>query len=350
MAPSYQTQSLFDVNGLVAVITGAGSGIGRVMAHALVTNGAKLVYILGRRTEALETTRATSADPSRIKTIVCDVTSKESLQAAASFVRQDCRYCDVVFANSGISTADVSDVLSSTEPMTIQAVQDGLWQHSMDHFTESFHVNVTGAFYTAVAFIDLLAEGNTRAVVPQTSQVVITTSLGSFSRRPAASFACGPSKAAAGHLAKQLATFLAPFRIRVNAIAPGFYPSEMTANLSFMKAADDPRLEGSISNAFTPLERVGSEEDMAGVVLFLASRAGSYIDGTVLLNRGGRGGHLLSSVITWPPFYQYVAVFYRSVAISYRVVDISCKWVIIFRIDHYMQHWFGPRSYALLST
>lgn len=292
MTPSYGTQRLFDVNDLVAVITGAGSGIGRVMAHALVANGAKLVYILGRRTEALEATRDMSSNPDRIKTIVCDVTSKESLHAAASFVRQDCGYCDIVFANSGISTANVSNILSSAESMTIQAIQDGLWQHSMDHFTESLHVNVTGVFYTTVAFLDLLAEGNARAVVPQTSQVVITTSGGAFSRRPAASFAYGSSKAAAGHLAKQLATFLAPFKIRVNSIAPGFYPSEMTENMSFMKAGGDPRLEGSVPSGFIPLERVGSEEDMAGVVLFLASRAGSYIDGTVLLTDGGRGSIL----------------------------------------------------------
>jgi NAD(P)-dependent dehydrogenase (short-subunit alcohol dehydrogenase family) len=186
----------------------------------------------------------------------------------------------------------VSNVLSSTEHLTLEALQDGLWQHSMEHFTESFHVNVTGAFYTAVAFLDLLAEGNARAFLPQTSQVIITTSLGGFSRRPAASFAYGSSKAAAGHLAKQLATFLAPYKIRVNAIAPGFYPSEMTDNLSLMKSADNPRLEGSIPNTIIPLERVGSEEDMAGVVLFLASRAGSYIDGTVLLTDGGRGSLL----------------------------------------------------------
>ncbi|EFY85934.1 hypothetical protein J3459_017353 [Metarhizium acridum] len=287
MSNRYDSHTLFRVDNLVAVITGGGSGIGRIIAHALVANGAKRVYILGRREASLETTKSTSSHPENITPVVCDVTSKESLRAAADKVRQDCGYCDVVFANSGVSTADASQYLGRQE-IDIKALQEGLWQHSMEHFTQSFHVNVTGVFYTTVAFLDLLDEGNKRDAVPQKSQVVVVTSMGGFSRRPKASFAYGPSKAAAGHLAKQLATRLAPYKIRVNNLAPGFYPSEMTENIAFMKETDEPRREGSLANSFVPLERVGSEEDMAGAVLFLASRAGSYVDGNVLLTDGGR--------------------------------------------------------------
>ncbi|KAH0591905.1 hypothetical protein MHUMG1_10350 [Metarhizium humberi] len=284
MSPQYQANALFDVNNLIAVITGAGSGIGRVIAHTLAANGAKAVYVLGRRAEALETTKKTSVNPSVITPIICDVTSKDSLQAAASLVRQDAGYCDVVFANSGVATADASALIPSIGSISIKAIQEGLWQHSMEEFTETFHVNVTGVFYTAVAFLNLLDEGNKRRVVPQTAQIIITTSLGGFARKPTLSFAYGPSKAAAGHLAKQLATVLAPYKIRINTIAPGFFPSEMTQNLPFMNGGG-----GSSQAANIPLGRMGNEEDIAGAILFLASRAGSYIDGNVLLTDGGRG-------------------------------------------------------------
>lgn len=290
MATRYDSQTLFRVDNLVAVITGGGSGLGRITAHALVANGAKRVYILGRRAASLETTKATSSHPENMTPIVCDVTSKEALRAAADKVRQDYGYCDVVFANSGVSTADASPYLNPRDKLDIKDLQEGLWQHATEHFTQSFHVNVTGVFYTTVAFLDLLDEGNRRGGVPQKSQVVVVTSLGGFARRPAASFAYGASKAGAGHMAKQLATLLAPYKIRVNTIAPGFYPSEMTENASFMRDAEDPRREGSLAGSLVPLERVGSEEDMAGAVLFLVSRAGGYVDGNVLLTDGGRAG------------------------------------------------------------
>ena len=288
MASSYDAQALFNVKDLVAVITGGGSGLGQAIAHALAANGAKAVYIMGRRQESLTATKDSSPDSQVIRTIVCDVTSKDSLQDAANKVRKDVGYVDVLFANSGVISASVS--VQDADQLTAKKLQERLWGPDMDDFTKTFHVNVTGAFYTAVAFLDLLDEGNKRAVVPQKSQVIITSSIAAYARRPVAGFAYGSSKAAVSHLAKQLATLLAPFKIRVNTIAPGFYPSEMTNNLPFMKASADPRKEGALPKDFVPLERAGSEQDIAGAALFLASRAGSYIGGNALLTDGGRCG------------------------------------------------------------
>ncbi|KJZ71853.1 hypothetical protein HIM_08781 [Hirsutella minnesotensis 3608] len=285
MATTYNVQSIFGINNLVAVITGGGSGIGKVMAHALAANDAKAVYILGRRKEALNATKESSSNPEVIHTIICDVTSKDSLAAAASQVRKEVGYCDVLFANSGVASASIGDAVKQIGTSTVKSVQEQLWGPTMEEFTHTFHVNVTGAFYTAIAFLDLLNEGNKRAVVPQKSQVIVTSSVAGFMRSSFTGFSYASSKAAATHLAKQLATAFAPLKIRSNVIAPGFYPSEMNEKSPLMQG--NSREEGGLPAGLVPLERSGCEEELAGIALFLTSKAGGYLNGDVLVTDGG---------------------------------------------------------------
>lgn len=285
MSPSYKIENLFQVKGLVAVITGGGSGLGAIAAHALADNGAKAVYILGRRVEALEKTKAASPNPDIIFPIQCDVTSKEDLQQAADLVRKQSGYCNVLVANSGVAKAAIGPIDPSWDLSTLQ---ERMWKPDVDQFAETFRVNNAGAFYTAVAFMELLDEGNKRGDISQKSQVIFTTSIAGYSRSPAAGFSYAASKAGVTHMTKQLATTFAPYKIRVNAIAPGFYPSEMTENMSFMKTDKNPREEGALPTSQVPLQRIGTEEDFAGVILFLTSVAGGYIDGNVVVTDGGR--------------------------------------------------------------
>ncbi|KAK2589932.1 hypothetical protein QQS21_012385 [Conoideocrella luteorostrata] len=292
-ASPYNVTSLFGVKDLVAVITGGGSGLGAIAAHALVANGAKLVFILGRREEALLMTKQNSPNPNVVRPIVCDVTSKDSLAGAVDRVRSEIGYIDVLFANSGINKAGTGIINGSDD---IKSLQQRLWEPEMDDFTSNLHVNVAGAYYTAVAFLDLLDEGNKRAVVSEKSQIVLLSSVAGFSRVPFSGFAYSASKAAITHMTKQLSTTFAQYKIRVNAIAPGFFPSEMTQNLSFMKTDKNPREEGALASQMVPLERIGTEEDFAGVVLFLSSKAGGYITGTIIVTDGGR-------ITTFPSSY-----------------------------------------------
>ncbi|KJZ72749.1 hypothetical protein HIM_07824 [Hirsutella minnesotensis 3608] len=289
MAPSYDTQSLFDVKDLVAVISGGGSGIGEVIAHTLAGNGAKAVFILGRREEALIKARDSSPNPQTVHPIVCDVTSKDSLAAAADTVCKKTGYCDVVFANSGTATALCTEGVSQIGKASIKAVQEKLWEPNIDEYEKTFRVNVAGAYYTVVAFLDLLDEGNKRAVVPQKSQAILTGSIAGLTRVPSAGFAYGPSKAAVLHMAKQLATALSPVKIRVNTIVPGIYPSEL-AGASILKDFSDPRKEGGMPKDLVPLERSGREEELAGIALFLSSKSGGYLNGNMLVTDGGRTG------------------------------------------------------------
>jgi NAD(P)-dependent dehydrogenase (short-subunit alcohol dehydrogenase family) len=108
--------------------------------------------------------------------------------------------------------------------------------------------------------------------------------------------AYGASKAAATHLIKHLAGTLAPFSIRVNGIAPGLFPSDLAEKLiAATGAKGDPGEEGSIDKAVIPAGRIGVESDMVGTVVWIASRAGAYLNGNVTVLDGGRVSQLPGS-------------------------------------------------------
>ncbi|KAF2805452.1 NAD(P)-binding protein, partial [Mytilinidion resinicola] len=133
-----------------------------------------------------------------------------------------------------------------------------------------------------IAFLELLDAGNKKGNLVQKSQVIATSSIGAFNRVPLAGYAYGGSKAGVVHLMKQFATTLVAYDVRSNVIAPGYYPSELTEGM--LKAKE----ETGFTKAEVPLQRAGNEDDMAGVILFLASRAGAYINGNVVVTDWGR--------------------------------------------------------------
>ncbi|KAI1274567.1 hypothetical protein F5Y07DRAFT_372772 [Xylaria sp. FL0933] len=276
---SLDIQSIFDVKGLVAVITGGGSGIGLMAAQALEANGA-IVYIIGRRKESLEKAAAT-AKHNNIRPIVGDVTSKSSLEAAASKIAGETGgYVDLVIANSGISGPGLSNLPKDAD---IATVQKHLNSVDTAAFDQTLSTNVTGVFNTIVAFLSLLDAGNKREGRPkQRSQIIATGSIGAYNRQPLAGYAYSASKAALHHMMKQFSTSLAPHGIRSNILAPGLYPSEMTVDLLASRER-----EGWLKSV-VPEQRAGDREDMAGAILFLASKAGAYLNGNVLVTDGGR--------------------------------------------------------------
>ena len=194
---------------MVAVVTGGGSGLGLYAARALDANGAKAVYIVGRRENLLKEAAKTAANGNIIP-IVGDVTDKTSLKAVADRVRKDHGFVNFLFANAGVSgprPREYVPALKAGEKPTIEELQEGLWKPEMQEFTNASHVNCTAVFYTAVAFLDLLDAGNKKRNVPQDSQILVTSSVAGFSRFLASSFAYSTSKAAVNHLVKMIATF-----------------------------------------------------------------------------------------------------------------------------------------------
>ncbi|KAI0889659.1 NAD(P)-binding protein [Annulohypoxylon maeteangense] len=288
-----ETSTFFRVDGMVAVVTGGATGIGFMMAKALAGAGAKKVYLLGRRKAVVE---SAAAQNPIFTPIVCDITSKESLQSAVDLITNDVGYVNLLVANSGT----IGPTKSFNPDLTIQELRKHLFEGvSMGEFTETFHTNVTATYFTMLAFLELLDAGNKNALkggfgapieegsnVPSVpSQVIITSSVSAYSRDRISPPAYSGSKSAITHLVKHASTNLAKYEIRVNAMAPGIFPSELAQGLL---AGRDPSKETLENMRYIPSRRFGGEEEMGGTVLYLASRAGSYCNGVVLLNDGGR--------------------------------------------------------------
>ncbi|KAI0351408.1 NAD-P-binding protein [Trametes cingulata] len=273
------TQALFNVEGLVAVVTGGGTGIGLMIAKALEHNGA-VVYIVSRRLPVLEAAAREHSRRGNLIPLQGDVTSRESMQAVAETVRQRHGYVNLLVNNAGMAKSLLPKLPGPGE-VDIKKYQELLWNAgSPNEFSRAFDVNVTSAWYCAVAFLDLLDAANKRGNTPGvTSQIITVTSGGAFRKDDKVfSVPYTLSKSAATHLGKMLAHFLKDWNIRSNIIAPGIFPSEMT--------------DGLISPEYiasgVPLQRAGTIDDMGGLILFLASRAGAYTNGTVQLLDGGR--------------------------------------------------------------
>ncbi|RYP72667.1 hypothetical protein DL769_004409 [Monosporascus sp. CRB-8-3] len=257
--------NLFSVDGLVAVVTGGGTGIGLMITKALVANGASKVYILGRRLAVLEEA-AKSTGSSAVIPLVCDVTSQTDLAAAASKVHSEVGYVNLVVCNSGIGGPYG---IRPRPDMSLDEYASANLAVDFDDYTKTFAVNTAAVWYTAMSFLKLLEllhsmltyphAGNKQGNVEQKSQVVAVSSIAGFNKQNTGGYAYGQSKAACTHLMKQLSIALPQWDIRANAICPG-------------------------------LERTGDEQDMAGAILYLASRAGAYCNGTVIFSDGGRLG------------------------------------------------------------
>jgi len=293
-----KVQELFNVNGLVAVVTGGGSGLGLYAARALDANGAKAVYIVGRREQALQDAAKTGINGS-IKSIPGDVSDKASLSKIADQIRQEQGYINLLFANAGVSgPKDRQAISAKGAKPTIKEFQEAMWQPDMEDYTKALHINCTSVFYTTLAFLDLLDAGNKKRNVPQDSQVIVTSSIAGFSRYLASSFAYSTSKAAVNHLVKMLSTSFAQngFHIRCNSIAPGLYPSEMTQDSTSQldRFGGVAGHEGAFADAHVmpadlcPAERTGSEQDISGLIIFMASQAGAFLNGEVMVTDGGR--------------------------------------------------------------
>ncbi|KAJ7727384.1 hypothetical protein B0H16DRAFT_1779438 [Mycena metata] len=295
-------EHLFNVSGMVVVITGGGSGIGRMMTSALARNGA-IVYIVGRRLDVLQATAQEINVPDKIIPLEGDVTDRDSLLSLVDGVKNRHGYIDLLINNAGI----VRDLYDHPLPTPCGSSPASSTPNSPapSGFAETFATNVTSVYYTTVAFLELLHQGNVRKQENDTSfplggqirppfhssQVLTVSSSGGFRLDPKIlSLSYTLAKAACTHLGKLLANLLVPWGIRSNVLAPGVFPSEMTSGLF-----PDIGLGPAAFIDSVPLKRAGTEEEMAGAILFLASRSGAYVNGAVWLVDGGRIGSVASS-------------------------------------------------------
>ncbi|KAI9876057.1 MAG: hypothetical protein M1830_007436 [Pleopsidium flavum] len=275
---------LFDVSSFTCVVTGGGTGIGLMITQALVSNGAK-VYITGRREEALKTVvDQYNTGPGKIIALPGDITKKDDVKRLADEVAgKESKGIHLLVNNAGIARDDNTSY-SKGKPdfSSAQSISEHLWKSEPENWQETFETNLTAQFFTTAAFLPLLAKG--REVTPgYTSSVVNIASIsGVMKGSSSGQFAYATSKAGFIHLTRMMATTFAEAKIRVNCIAPGVFPSEMTAGSS----GDDQKsnLDMQMSN---PAGRPGSDADMAACILFLAGPGGVFLNSQVLYPDGG---------------------------------------------------------------
>jgi NAD(P)-dependent dehydrogenase (short-subunit alcohol dehydrogenase family) len=250
--------SLFDLTGKTAVVTGAGSGLGRAIAEAVAEAGARVACV----DINVETAKETSAKIRKLKVdsiyIECDVSKEKEVKKAFESIETKLGRVDILFNNAGISGPNLN-----------------VLQVSLKEWNRVIGINLTGIF--------LCAKESVRIMLKQKSgKIINTASIWSF-RGGFPLLMVPPYHAAKGaliSLTKEMALEYAKDGITVNAIAPGFFATNLSTRLR------DEKFRSALASSI-PLGRVGMPEDMKGTALFLASAASDYLTGSVIVVDGG---------------------------------------------------------------
>ncbi|RJE20084.1 hypothetical protein PHISCL_07579 [Aspergillus sclerotialis] len=275
--------NLFNVNDKVALVTGGGSGIGLMATQALAVNGAH-VYITGRTGEKLSrVSELYSKDiPGKITPLAGDITSKDSIQDLVREVASREKALHILINNAGISTSTQNTELQDPERLGRELFNPE--SGSFEDWESVYRTNVCQLFFTTTAFLPLL-QASTDIERGWSGTVINISSISGIVSVAQHHFPYNASKAAANHLSKMLAREIASsdIRIRVNNIAPGVFPSEMTAGGSDEKqksALPKEKYENKI-----PAKRPGKDEDIASAILFTAMN--QYLNGQTIVVDGG---------------------------------------------------------------
>jgi NAD(P)-dependent dehydrogenase (short-subunit alcohol dehydrogenase family) len=252
-------QALFGLRGHLGLVTGASSGLGVECAHALALAGAD-VALVARRGDRCEKLADELAKKFGIRAIgiAADVAIEADIDRAIETARAKLGDIDILINNAGVSPTGRAENFKRE-----------LWDNAIA-------VNLTAPMLLSQRVARRLIESKRPGRI--INMVSIYAGVASSVYRLSAYCA---TKAGLANLTRQLAVEWAPHNILVNAIAPGWIPTEATEG-GIAKAANKERME-----AFTPLGRLGTPEELRGAVIFLASPASSYVTGTVLSVDGG---------------------------------------------------------------
>ena len=257
-------KNLFSIEGKVALITGGSRGIGEMIAAGFLANGAK-VYISSRKAEVCDATakRLQEEYGGECISVPADLSNLDGINALADKISQDDNL-DILVNNAGASWGEPIDEYS----------EQG-WDKVMD-------TNVKGVFFLTQKLLPLLRKSGD---AEDPSRVINIGSIDGIKTGLFDAFSYGPSKAALHHLTRVLAASLVKENIIVNAIAPGPFPTWMLS--TGVGGGGDVDIDWSSIGDTNPRGRVGTPEDIAGLAIFLSSRAGAYTVGQTITCDGG---------------------------------------------------------------
>jgi 2-deoxy-D-gluconate 3-dehydrogenase len=253
------TSKLFSLEGRVALITGGSRGIGKMIAAGFLAYGASKVYITARKAGPCEETakELTAAYDGECIALPIDMSTVEGCnKLAEEFMKRE-QKLDILVNNAGAA-----------------------WGSTFDEFPESgwdkvMNLNVKSLFFLTKALAKPLRAAATKE---KPGKVINIASVDGLSVNPMETYSYQASKAAVIHLTRRLAARLIQDNIAVTAICPGAFASDMN------RAARD---QADHISQWIPAKRIGNEEDMAGLAIFLAARSGDYMVGNAIAVDGG---------------------------------------------------------------
>ena len=259
-------KNLFSIEGKVALVTGGSRGIGEMIAAGFLSNGAK-VYISSRKADVCDATAARLMETwgGECISVPGDLSDLAGIEAVATEIASRARQLDILVNNAGAPWG-----------APLGEFPENGWDKVMD-------TNVKGIFFLTQALLPQLKTG---ASHEDPARVINIGSVDGIKTPAFDNFSYGASKAAVHHLTRQMAAHLVKDNIIVNAIAPGPFPSWMlSAGVGFggeVEGQDWDRVGRG-----NPRGRVGTAEDIAGLAIFLSSRAGAYTVGETITCDGG---------------------------------------------------------------
>ncbi|MDD5169542.1 MAG: glucose 1-dehydrogenase [Syntrophales bacterium] len=257
-----KTNNLFDLTGKVALVTGGGRGLGKFITSGFAEAGATVI-IASRKIKNLEAAAQEISEKynAQIIPVACDLAREDEIEKMVAAVTERFPKIDILVNNSGATWGAPT------------------LEFPLERWDQLFNVNVRGVWILSQKIARIMKENGGGNIINISSVMGFRGS--EEEAHPSVPY--NSTKAAINLLTMNLAVKLAPYNIRVNAIALGYFHTDMTSYLEDAKF----NKEYETLLAMTPMRRFGEEKDISGVAVFLASEAASYVTGHVLVADGG---------------------------------------------------------------